>query len=168
MLQSATAIIWLLGPSSLRICFGCNNLCDWEKVTGKAQVTCLQQLKFSERRVLLHQGFSKWGSIGIPSIMHRSGDGSRGRRKRNSNLRCSGGENSSRRLTALKGKKVRGIFQLISWSRRKMERLKPGIEEGSSNVISTHSQENCDPHHLWRYWGGGHRSLLGSTFVESG
>lgn len=44
------------------------NLCDWEKAAGKAQGTCLQQLKFSEGRVLLHWGFSKGVVLGcLPS-----------------------------------------------------------------------------------------------------
>lgn len=75
----------------------------------------------------------------MPPILHGSGADRGGRRKKGSDLRCSGGENSARTLTAVKGKKTRRIFQLISWSRRKIERLKPGAEGGSSNVLSTHS-----------------------------
>lgn len=131
MLQSATAIIWLLGPSSAQDMFWM----EWiygkggKKSSGHLSAAAQVLWEFCCTGDSASEAVLGYLPPGSGLELTAGEEGKRGR-----SLRCSGGENS-----AVKGKKVRGISQLICWSRRKIESLKSGIEGRSSNVVSTHS-----------------------------
>lgn len=121
MLQSATAITWLLGPLPFRICFGCNEFLRlgkrWqEKLRG---LVC-SSISFLKEESCCTGHTARGVVLGhLPSLTDLE---KRGKRERGSDPRCSGGEKSTRRPTAVAGKKAGGISQLILWSRRKTER----------------------------------------------